>query len=227
MPFDLPTLEELVAWGGYLGLFAIIFTETGLFVGFLLPGDSLLVTAGLLIANGTVPLDINVLIILLCVAAITGDTVGYWIGAKAGHALYSRPNSRWFRQDHLIKTREFYEKYGGMTIVMARFVPFARTFAPVVAGIAGMKYGRFLLFNIAGGIGWIVSMTLLGYYLGVTFPGIQKNVEYVIAAVILLSILPIIIKFLRRKKPAGNVPAPGLTPPAAPTVDRMETRAGR
>ncbi len=227
MPFDLPTLEELVTWGGYLGLFAIIFTETGLFVGFLLPGDSLLVTAGLLIANGSVPLDINLLVILLCVAAITGDSVGYWIGAKAGHALYSRPNSRWFRQDHLIKTREFYEKYGGFTIVMARFIPFARTFAPVVAGIAGMKYGRFLLFNIAGGIGWIVSMTLLGYYLGVSFPGIQENVEYVIAAVVFLSILPLIIKFLKRKKPAGNDPASGLTPPAVPTVDRMETRAGR
>ncbi len=203
MPFDLPSLEELVTWGGYLGLFAIIFTETGLFVGFLLPGDSLLVTAGLLIANGSVPLDLNLLIVLLSVAAITGDTVGYWIGAKAGHALYNRPNSRWFRQDHLIKTREFYEKYGGMTIVMARFIPFARTFAPVVAGIAGMKYSRFILYNVAGGIGWIVSMTLLGYYLGVTFPGIQKNVEYVIIGIIVLSLLPLIIKFLKRNRKTG------------------------
>ena len=163
MPFDLPTLEELVAWGGYLGLFAIIFTETGLFIGFLLPGDSLLVTAGLLIATGAVQLDLNTLIALLCVAAITGDTLGYWIGAKAGPALYNRPNSRWFKQEHLLKTNAFYDKYGGMTIVMARFVPFARTFAPVVAGIAGMRYRKFLLYNIAGGIGWIVSMTLLGY----------------------------------------------------------------
>ena len=231
MPFDLPSLEELVTWGGYLGLFAIIFTETGLFVGFLLPGDSLLVTAGLLIANGSVPLDLNLLIVLLSVAAITGDTVGYWIGAKAGHALYNRPNSRWFRQDHLIKTREFYEKYGGMTIVMARFIPFARTFAPVVAGIAGMKYSRFILYNVAGGIGWIVSMTLLGYYLGVTFPGIQKNVEYVIIGIIVLSLLPLIIKFLKRNRNTGGamVVAPGsaaVPPPDRPDrPDRMETSA--
>jgi membrane-associated protein len=199
MPFDLPTLEELVAWGGYAGLFAIIFTETGLFVGFLLPGDSLLVTAGLLIATGSVPLDINLLIVLLCIAAVTGDTAGYWIGAKAGHALYSRPNSRWFRQDHLVKTRAFYEKYGGITIVLARFIPFARTFAPVVAGIAGMKYSKFILFNIAGGVGWIVSMTLLGYYLAISFPGIHKYVEYVIAAVIALSLLPLVIKYLQAR----------------------------
>jgi membrane-associated protein len=211
MPFDLPTLEELVAWGGYAGLFAIIFTETGLFVGFLLPGDSLLVTAGLLIATGSVPLDINLLIVLLCIAAVTGDTAGYWIGAKAGHALYSRPNSRWFRQDHLVKTRAFYEKYGGITIVLARFIPFARTFAPVVAGIAGMKYSKFILFNIAGGVGWIVSMTLLGYYLAISFPGIHKYVEYVIAAVIALSLLPLVIKYLqarsqRRSGKTGTAP---------------------
>ena len=225
MPFDLPTLEELVTWGGYLGLFAIIFTETGLFVGFLLPGDSLLVTAGLLIANGAVPLDLKVLIVLLCVAAVTGDTVGYWIGAKAGHALYSRPNSRWFRQEHLVRTREFYQKYGGMTIVIARFVPFARTFAPVVAGIAGMKYGRFLLYNIAGGVGWIVSMTLLGYYLAVSFPGIGKNIEYVIAAVVFLSVLPILVKLLKRKQRAGNDPAPGRDTTTVQPGGRVETRA--
>jgi membrane-associated protein len=218
MPFDLPTLEELVAWGGYAGLFAIIFTETGLFVGFLLPGDSLLVTAGLLIATGSVPLDINLLIVLLCVAAVTGDTTGYWIGAKAGHALYSRPNSRWFKQDHLIKTRAFYEKYGGITIVLARFIPFARTFAPVVAGIAGMKYSKFIAFNIVGGVGWIVSMTLLGYYLAVSFPGIHNYVEYVIAAVIAISLLPLVIKYLqarsqRRSENPATAPGEAATGP--------------
>jgi membrane-associated protein len=221
MPFDLPSLEELVTWGGYAGLFAIIFTETGLFVGFLLPGDSLLVTAGLLIATGRVPLDITLLIVLLCIAAITGDTTGYWIGAKAGHALYSRPNSRWFRQDHLVRTRAFYEKYGGITIVMARFIPFARTFAPVVAGIAGMKYSKFILFNIAGGVGWIVTMTLLGYYLALSFPGIHKYVEYVIAGVVFLSLLPIIIKYaqgrLRRGAP-GDGTATDAHPGASATA---------
>lgn len=208
MPFALPSLEELVAWGGYAGLFAIVFTETGLFVGFLLPGDSLLVTAGLLIATGRVPLDITVLIVLLCVAAVAGDNTGYWIGRKAGQALYSRPNSRWFRQDHLVKTRAFYEKYGGITLVMARFIPFARTFAPVVAGIAGMKYTKFIAFSIAGGIGWIMSMTLLGYYLAISFPGIQKYVEYVIAAIIALSLLPLVIKYLQSRSRRGS-PDPG------------------
>jgi membrane-associated protein len=204
LPFELPSLEELVAWGGYAGLFAIIFTETGLLIGFFLPGDSLLVTAGLLIATGAVQMDVTLLIVLLSIAAITGDTVGYWIGAKAGHALYSRPNSRWFRQDHLLKTKEFYEKYGGVTIVLARFIPFARTFAPVVAGVAGMRYTKFIAYNVAGGIGWIASMTLLGYYLAVSFPGIGEYVEIVIGVVIFLSILPLIIKYLQAKLKKRN-----------------------
>ena len=205
LPFDLPTLEELVTWGGYAGLFAIIFTETGLFVGFVLPGDSLLVTAGLLIATGVVPLNVWWLILLLSVAAIAGDTVGYWIGAKAGHALYSRPDSRWFRQSHLQKAKEFYEKHGGAAIVLARFVPLARTFAPVVAGIAGMRYSRFIAYNVVGGIGWIVSMTLLGYYLAVVFPGIGDYVEILILGIIFLSFVPIILKVLReRRRPDGD-----------------------
>jgi membrane-associated protein len=145
-----------------------------------------------------------VLIVLLCVAAVAGDNTSYWIGRKAGQALYSRPNSRWFRQDHLVKTRAFYEKYGGITLVMARFIPFARTFAPVVAGIAGMKYTKFIAFSIAGGIGWIMSMTLLGYYLAISFPGIQKYVEYVIAAVIALSLLPLVIKYLQSRSRRGS-----------------------
>ncbi len=194
---QLPTLQEIIVWGGYIGLFAIIFSETGLLIGFFLPGDSLLVTAGLFAAQGS--LDIVWLNILLCIAAVTGDATGYWIGLKAGHRLYSREQSRWFRRDHLLKTREFYEKYGGVTIVLARFMPFARTFAPVVAGIAEMKYRRFAMFNIAGGIGWITSMTLTGYFLGRFIPGIESKIEYVIAVVIFLSILPLIIKYVQHK----------------------------
>jgi membrane-associated protein len=202
---ELPSLEEIIAWGGYLGLAAIVFTETGLLVGFFLPGDSLLVTAGLLIATGSVPMDAGLLILILSVAAIAGDTTGYWIGAKAGHALYNRPDSRWFKREHLLKTKEFYEKYGGITIVLARFVPFARTFAPVVAGIAEMKYGRFLFYNVFGGIGWIAGMVLLGYYLAVSIPGIKDYIELVIAGVILLSLVPVILKVLReRRSPAGR-----------------------
>ncbi len=194
----LPTLEEIVIWGGYIGLCAIIFSETGLLVGFFLPGDSLLVTAGLY-AAATGTLDVRLLIPLLIVAAISGNSVGYMIGNRAGHALYNRPQSRFFRRDHLLKTREFYEKYGGITIIMAQFIPFARTFAPVVAGIADMKYRRFATFNVCGAIGWITSMVLIGYYLGRLIPGIERYIEYVIATVVFVSILPIIVKYLQHR----------------------------
>jgi membrane-associated protein len=194
---QLPTLEEVIIWGGYAGLAAIIFSETGLLIGFFLPGDSLLVTAGLFAARGE--LDITLLNVILCAAAITGDATGYWIGARAGHALYNRPQSRFFRRDHLLKTKEFYERYGGITIVVARFMPFARTFAPVVAGVAEMTYRRFAVFNIAGGIGWVVSMTLTGYFLGRLVPGIERNIEIVIAIIIFLSLLPMIVKYIQHK----------------------------
>jgi membrane-associated protein len=206
---QLPTLEEIIVWGGYIGLFAIVYAETGLLIGFFLPGDSLLVTAGLFAARGQ--LDIALLNVLLSVAAVTGDATGYYIGLKAGHALYNRPQSRWFRRDHLIKTREFYEKYGGITIVLARFMPFARTFAPVVAGVAEMTYRRFAVFNIAGGIGWVASMTLTGYFLGRSIPGIERHIEYVIAIVIFISILPLIVKYIqhRFRKSRSTVPVTG------------------
>jgi membrane-associated protein len=196
---QLPTLEEIVRWGGYVGLFFIIFSETGLLVGFFLPGDSMLVTAGLLVASGKVPLDIGVLVPLLCIAAICGNTTGYYIGVRAGHALYNRPQSRFFRRDHLLKTKEFYERYGGITIVLACFMPFARTFAPVVAGVAEMKYRRFALFNITGATFWITSMLLTGYYLGRAIPGIERHIEFIIAGIILLSVTPIIIKYVQHK----------------------------
>ncbi|HXX63411.1 MAG TPA: VTT domain-containing protein [Bacteroidota bacterium] len=195
---QLPTLKEIVIWGGYVGLFAIVFSETGLLVGFFLPGDSLLVTAGLY-AEATHELDPAKLIPLLIVAAIAGNATGYSIGRRAGQSLYKREQSRFFRKDHLIKTREFYEKYGAITIVLAQFMPFARTFAPVVAGIGEMAYRRFALFNAAGAMAWITSMVLLGYFLGQSIPGIEHRIEYVIAAVIFLSILPMLIKILRHK----------------------------
>jgi membrane-associated protein len=212
VPEHLPTLEQIITWGGYVGLFAIVFSETGLLVGFFLPGDSLLVTAGLFAARGQ--LDIMLLVPLLCVAAIAGNASGYFIGHKAGRALYNRPQSRWFRRDHLVKTHEFYEKYGGITIVLAQFMPFARTFAPVVAGIGEMKYRRFASFNVGGAILWISSMTLLGYFLGRSIPGIEKRIEYVIAVVIFISVLPLLIKYARHRlaarrnqHTAGNGPA--------------------
>ena len=197
----MPSLQEIIVWGGYIGLFAIIFSETGLLIGFFLPGDSLLVTAGLFASRG----DLNIvwLNLLLWVAAVTGDAVGYSIGLRAGHTLFNRPQSRLFRRDHLLKTKEFYDKYGGITIFIARFMPFSRTFAPVVAGIAEMKYRRFALYNISGGICWITSMSLTGFFLGRLIPGIESKIEYVIIIIIFLSILPIIMKYLQSKRKAS------------------------
>jgi membrane-associated protein len=195
---QLPTLQEVVIWGGYVGLACIIFAETGLLIGFFLPGDSLLVTAGLY-ASVTGALDPWLLIAVLSVAAVLGDATGYFIGLRAGQSLYQREQSRFFRRDHLIKTHEFYEKYGGVTIILARFMPFARTFAPVVAGVAGMTYRRFAIFNITGGVSWIASMVLIGYYLGRLIPGIESKIEYVIAGIIAISLLPIVIKYLQHR----------------------------
>ncbi len=196
----LTDVKELVRWAGYPGLAMIVFSETGLLVGFFLPGDSLLVTAGLFAAAGF--FNILNLIPLLIVAAIAGNSTGYFIGRKSGQALYAREESRFFKKQSLMKTKEFYEHYGPVTIIMAQFMPFARTFAPVVAGIAEMKYARFASFNIIGAIAWITSMLLIGYFLGSTIPNIDKNIQYVIIVVVFLSLLPGIIKYLQVKRSA-------------------------
>jgi membrane-associated protein len=193
----LTDIKELVRWAGYPGLAMIVFSETGLLVGFFLPGDSLLVTAGLFAAAGY--FNITGLIFLLIVAAILGNTSGYFIGKKGGAALYAREESRFFKKQHLLKTKEFYELYGPITIIMAQFMPFARTFAPVVAGIADMKYTRFASFNIIGAIAWITGMLLIGYFLGNTIPNIENNIQYVIVVVVFLSLLPGIIKYMQVK----------------------------
>ena len=191
----LTDVKELVRWAGYPGLAMIVFSETGLLVGFFLPGDSLLVTAGLFAAAGF--FDITTLIFLLITAAILGNSTGYFIGRKGGQALYAREESRFFKKQHLIKTREFYEHYGPVTIVMAQFMPFARTFAPVVAGIAEMKYARFASFNVIGAIAWITSMLLIGYFLGSTIPNIDKNIHLVILVVVFISLLPALVKYIQ------------------------------
>ena len=190
-------VESLVRVGGLAGLAAIVFIETGLLVGFFLPGDSLLVTAGLFAARG----DLNVvyLILGLSLAAIVGDTVGYNIGARTGPKLFSRPDSLLFNRKHLISTKEFYERHGPFTIVIARFVPIIRTFAPVVAGIGAMEYRRFLAYNVVGGIGWVLVTVLGGYFLGQMVPNIHDHLHKVIAIVIVLSLLPAIIKVARER----------------------------
>jgi membrane-associated protein len=192
---NLYNVPELIRLVGSIGLIVIVFAETGLMVGFFLPGDSLLTTAGIFAARG----DLNIvwLNISLTIAAIVGDATGYWIGRRAGKALYDRPNSFFFRREHLIKTHEFYEKHGGKTIVIARFMPIVRTFAPVVAGAADMTYRQFATYNIIGALLWVPSMTLTGYFLGLAFPDIDKHLHKLIALIIFVSLLPAGIAWLR------------------------------
>ncbi len=187
---------DLIRWGGYPGLFLIIFLETGAMV-FFLPGDSLLVTAGLYAAKGD--LSMLWLNLLLVPAAIIGDAVSYWIGRKSGPLLFSRPRSLLFRPEHLKAAHAYYEEHGGKTIVIARFMPLFRTFIPVAAGIADMGYRRFAAFNVFGGAFWILSMTCTGYFLGTLVPNIDKHIEKVILVVIFLSVLPGIIGYLRAR----------------------------
>jgi len=188
---NLYRFDELIRWGGYLVLVVIVFAETGLLAGFFLPGDSLLVTAGLLAAVEGV-LNIWVLNGFLSAAAIAGDTTGYWIGYHLGPKIFNRKDSFLFHRDHLVRTQKFYEKYGAKTIVLARFVPIVRTFAPTVAGVGRMAYRRFLIYNIAGGIGWVASLTLAGFFLGRSIPHIENQIHWVILVVIVLSFLPIV-----------------------------------
>ena len=199
-------VPELIRFAGLFGLILIIFAETGLMIGFFLPGDSLLVTAGLFAAKGD--LNIWTLNVSLILAAIIGDALGYWIGYRTGKALYSRPNSFFFRRDHLIKTHEFYEKHGGKTIIIARFMPIVRTFAPVVAGAAEMTYKQFAIYNVIGGVLWVTSMTLTGFFLGKAVPNLEDHLHILVAVVIFLSLLPALIAWLRAKMSAKKAAAP-------------------
>ena len=183
--------DELIRWGGYAVLIAIVFAETGLLAGFFLPGDSLLVTAGLLAAGGD-SLNIWWLIVALSAAAIVGDSTGYAIGRHLGRRLFTREDSLLFHKQHVERTQRFYERYGVKTIVLARFVPIVRTFAPTVAGVGRMRYGTFLTFNILGGIGWVTSMLMTGYLLGRSIPNIEKKIHWIALIVIILSFLPIL-----------------------------------
>src|SRR3989338_4059069 len=191
---NLYRFDELIRWGGYLVLVIIVFAETGLLAGFFLPGDSLLVTAGLIAAVES-SVNIWMLNLLLSAAAIAGDTVGYWIGYHAGPRIFSREDSVFFHKDHLARTKKFYDKYGPKTIVLARFVPIVRTFAPTVAGVGKMAYNKFLSYNVVGGIAWVLTMTLAGYFLGRSVPNIEKQIHWVILIVIVLSFIPIIREF--------------------------------
>lgn len=194
--------QRFIRDGGYVLLSAIIFSETGLLVGFFLPGDSLLFSAGVVAAIPASGMNVWVMCVLLSVMAIVGDAVGYAFGRWTGPKLYDRKESFFFRKKHLLATKAFYEKHGGKTIILARFMPFARTFAPIVAGVAQMPYSRFAPFNIVGGVAWVWSMTLLGYFLGSKLSG--KNVEKAVYLIILVSLMPLVIGWLKNRKAEAN-----------------------
>jgi membrane-associated protein len=197
-------VEGIIRTGGPLLVCIIVFIETGFFVGFFLPGDSLLVTAGVFSAAGVIPLKWILLPVMLC--AIVGDQIGYWIGRATGSALYRREDSLFFRRKHLQRAHDFYEKYGGKTIILARFIPIIRTFCPPVAGAARMSYPRYLTYDIFGGVIWVGTMILGGFFLGRTIPNISQRIHYVILIVIFLSLLPAIISVLRARR-AEQLPA--------------------
>ena len=187
----------IIQWGGYPALALIIFLETGAMVAFL-PGDSLLFVAGLYASKGQ--LNIIVLVLLLSAMAVLGDAVSYTIGSRVGPKIFNRPRSRLFKPEHVRAAHDFYEKHGGKAIVIARFVPLVRTFVPVIAGVAGMRYRDFAMFNVVGGISWVVSMTVGGYFLGSVFPDMGKHIEKVIIVIVLLSVLPMVIEYVKAKR---------------------------
>ena len=197
-------VKAIVAWGGYVGLTAIIFAETGLLVGFFLPGDSLLVTAGLLASQPRFGLNPWWLGLLLTAASILGNTVGYAIGRLSGRRLFTREESLLFKPRYLRQAHDFYERHGGKTIIIARFMPIVRTFVPVVAGAANMDRRRYTLYNVVGGVLWIWSMILTGYFLGRYIPGIDRHIETVIVVVVALSLMPGVYHWVKSQRRAKD-----------------------
>jgi membrane-associated protein len=198
--------EWLISTFGLVGILAVVFAESGLLIGFFLPGDSLLFTAGLLVADGTyLHQPLWLMCLLVSVAAIAGDQTGYAFGRRFGPALFRRPDSRLFKQENLTRARAFFAKYGARSIVLARFVPIVRTFTPIVAGAGHMHYRTFLLYNVIGGAGWGCGVTILGYFLGqVAF--VRNNIEVILVAIVVVSVVPIGIELLRgrrRNRPTG------------------------
>lgn len=190
-------LVEVIKAIGYLGVFGIIFAETGLLVGFFLPGDSLLFTAGFLASQGF--LNIWYLITITFIAAVVGDSVGYSFGRKVGPRIFSKEESRFFNKENLVKSQQFYEKHGPKTIVLARFVPFVRTFAPILAGVGEMKYGTFITYNVFGGALWTVGVSLAGFYLGRVIPNVDRYLLPIVIAIVFISVLPSLVGYLRNR----------------------------
>lgn len=220
------------AFGAFaiMGVAMIVFAETGLLIGFFLPGDSLLFTTGLLVATGFIDAPLWVVAMVMGLAAFIGDQFGYYIGRKSGPRIFNRPDSRWFKQEYVDHTYSYFERYGGRTIVMARFVPIVRTFAPVVAGVAKMDYRTFVKFNVVGALLWGVGLTILGYLLG-QIGFVQHNIEYILIGIVAVSVIPMLVEVLRARRrnarnraagqaePLDNSPQPLIAGPKAGAVD--------
>lgn len=202
-------LVDFIIQYSWIGVTLVIFAESGLLIGFFLPGDTLLFTTGLLVQAEKIAIDINILVLILFMAAVLGDTVGYTFGSKVGRRLYNRPNSRLFKKTHLEKAEKFYTKYGGKTIIIARFIPAIRTFAPIVAGVSKMRYRTFLMFNVIGAFLWAVGVTYLGYLLGEQFERMGLEVDHVllpaIAVILLISVMPALIHLARNPSQARAI----------------------
>jgi len=192
--------QGITGWAGYALLAAIVFAETGLLFGLFLPGDSLLFTVGVVAGAGQ--LDIVRICAMLVVASIGGDQSGYFLGYRTGPRIFSRPDSRFFKQQYITETQRFYDKHGGKTLIYAKFVPIVRTFAPFMAGVGRMPYARFVSFNVFGGLGWVLSMTLAGYFLG-GVPIIRRHFEKVVIGIVVVSVLPVIIHYLNSRRRAS------------------------
>ncbi|MGI5251004.1 DedA family protein [Actinacidiphila glaucinigra] len=201
--------DYLISSAGLIGLLAIVFAESGLLIGFFLPGDSLLFTGGLLVAGGKLDYPIWLVCVLVWIAAVAGDQVGYLFGRKVGPSLFRRPDSRLFKQENVEKAHDFFERHGAKSIVLARFVPIVRTFTPVIAGVSRMNYRVFVTYNVIGGLLWGVGVTLLGYWLGqIAF--VHEHIELILIAIVLLSVVPIAIEFLRARAASRKAaPLPG------------------
>lgn len=202
MHFD---LKELIQSAGYLGIFAIVFAESGLLVGMFLPGDSLLFTAGFLASQNI--LSLPILLVITFVAALTGDSVGYSTGKRYGHRIFKKQDSIFFNQDYIVKAEKFYETHGGKAIILARFIPIVRTIAPILAGVGKMSYRKFFFFNVIGAFLWVVGLTALGYFLGKSIPDIDKYLLPVIVLILVISILPSVVHILKDHEQRAKIKA--------------------
>ncbi|OON75333.1 DedA family protein [Streptomyces tsukubensis] len=217
--------DTLLDQFGIWGLLVIVFAESGLLIGFFLPGDSLLFTCGLLITSGQLDFPLWAAVALICLAAVLGDQAGYLFGKKVGPSLFSRPDSKLFKQENVAKAHEFFEKHGPKSLILARFVPVVRTFTPIIAGVSGMKYRSFILFNVLGGVMWGAGVTLLGSWLG-QIDFVNKHIELILVAIVLISVVPIAIEYLRaRGKSKKEAAAAGQQQPSQPPHGQQPSQA--